>query len=395
MSSLALSDEQVRNLLRAFTEGTKLTIKYFNRGDPQTIQKANGEIFASGEDSWILQRSSSSYNRFPNPDLAVTEIALYEAPRRSRSRPHDESDASTPIIVDDSIAGMCVQLPRPQPVAEPARTPVQITPPSTQRSGEMTNSELMRFVFEAMSKQQSEHSAQIAALTQAVLRQNEDRASVPHAQPQPAARATVGSDVQSIMQLSDAIKGQDNPTWRLAPGLILMRFIPNRFKIFSIPHLLFKEDPVTFEMVKVPCGQAVALYESLLAKYKLTFPNMIATTSAHRGSKTEPTGAMSFEGSQGVFAQLDRAERIFNDLLLRLDQLNSATLLPSAKDEWRVFLDAGVGVLELYATLSKGFMKGGAKVAMAHNIAMETTGRFDPPTLWPKDDDKSAFRTTH
>ena len=104
---------------------------------------------------------------------------------------------------------------------------------------------------------------------------------------------------------------------------------------------------------------------------------------------------MSFEAPQGVFAQLDRAERMFNDLLLRLDQLNSATLLPSSKDEWRVFLDAGVGVLELYATLSKGFMKGGAKVAMAHNIAMETTGRFDPPTLWPKDDDKNAFRTTH
>jgi hypothetical protein len=246
---------------------------------------------------------------------------------------------------------------------------------------------LLRYVIDTITKQQSE---QMATITSFMQRYGGDQAAV---QQQPP-RTAIGSDVQSIMQLSDAMKGQDNPTWRLAAGLILTRFIPNRFKIFSIPHLLFKEDPVTLDMVKVPSGQAVALYESLLGKYKLTFPNMIAT-SAHRSSKGEPTGAMSHEGSQGVFAQLERAERIFLDLLVRLDQLPNSERLPATKDDWRIFLDAGVSVLELYATLSRGFLKGGAKVAVAHNLALETTGRFDPPTLWPKEDDKSTFRNTH
>jgi hypothetical protein len=125
--------------------------------------------------------------------------------------------------------------------------------------------------------------------------------------------------------------------------------------------------------------------------YKLTFPNSVATATAKRSSKEPTTGAMSNEGAAGVFAQVDRAERMFVDLLNRLDQVSDASL-PSSKEEWRLFLDAGVAVEELYATLSHGFLKGGAKIAQAHNVAIETTGRFDPATLWPKEDKTSEFR---
>jgi hypothetical protein len=44
-----------------------------------------------------------------------------------------------------------------------------------------------------------------------------------------------------------------------------------------------------------------------------------------------------------------------------------------------------VAVEELYAKLSHGFLKGGAKIAQAQNVAIETTGRFDPAILWPKE----------
>jgi hypothetical protein len=88
----------------------------------------------------------------------------------------------------------------------------------------------------------------------------------------------------------------------------------------------------------------------------------VATAAAKRSSKEPTTGAMSNEGAAGVFAQVDRAERMFVDLLNRLDQVSDASL-PSSKEEWRLFLDAGVAVEELYATLSHGFLKCGAKIA--------------------------------
>jgi hypothetical protein len=371
-----LTDAQVREKLNAFDDGTRICVKYFNRLDRTTLRSAVGEIFAD-EDSWILRRTSTSMNRFPSADLMVMSIRL-DASRTSRSRAREDElvAMATPVVIDNPELFM--QARRPQPPAEA---------PSTQAPSNPNAMEMMRMMLEHMNKQASEHSSQIASLA-ALVKQN---ASTQQAPVQTMNRSAIGSDVQSIMNLTDAIKGQDNPTWRLAPGLILQRFITNRFKIFSIPHLLFKEDPSTGEMVKVPSGQAMSTYESLLTKYKLTFPNSVATATAKRSSKEPTTGAMSNEGAAGVFAQVDRAERMFVDLLNRLDQVSDASL-PSSKEEWRLFLDAGVAVEELYATLSHGFLKGGAKIAQAHNVAIETTGRFDPATLWPKEDKTSEFR---
>jgi hypothetical protein len=154
---------------------------------------------------------------------------LLDASRTSRSRAREEElvAMATPVVIDNPELFM--QARRPQPPAEA---------PSTQAPSNPNAMEMMRMMLEHMNKQASEHSSQIASLA-ALVKQN---ASTQQAPVQTMNRSAIGSDVQSIMNLTDAIKGQDNPTWRLAPGLILQRFITNRFKIFSIPHLLFKEE---------------------------------------------------------------------------------------------------------------------------------------------------------
>ena len=123
-------------------------------------------------------------------------------------------------------------------------------------------------------------SATIDALVQLVTQQSEIiKAILPTAtaatQQTNATRVGPGADVNSIL-LADALRGQDNPTWRLAPGLILPRFLPERFCIFSIPHLLFRQDAMTHdEMVKVPKGTALTTYCNLLPSARLCFPNQV------------------------------------------------------------------------------------------------------------------------
>ena len=83
---------------------------------------------------------------------------------------------------------------------------------------------------------------------------------------------------------------------------------------------------------------------------------------------------------------------MFVDLLGSIDRLK-ASELPTTKSEWMIFIDAGVAVLELYSTLSNGFVKGGAKVAQAHSSSI-TKGIFDPTKLWRTEssNEKDSFR---
>jgi len=193
--------------------------------------------------------------------------------------------------------------------------------------------------------------------------------------------------------VSDALKGQDNPVWRLTQGLLLPRFIAEKFLIVSIPHLLFKEDPTTGMMVKVPNGTAVPTYKSILASCKLQFPNQVTITAPSRTANSKEkqdvyTTTLTSEAVAGVRAQIERAERMFCMLLSTLDGID-ADALPTSKPEWMLFIDAGVTVLDLYATLAFGFNKGGGKMAQAYSTAINSTGRFDPSKLWPDD---SEFR---
>jgi hypothetical protein len=171
---------------------------------------------------------------------------------------------------------------------------------------------------------------------------------------------------------SDAIRGQDSPSWRLCPGLILTRFLPDKFVIFSIPHLMFTD--FNGEMIRVEKGSAIRRYQSVLPNVKLTFPNQV---NVRTQSNAKGKDSRTFDdATNGVRAQMDRAERMFVDLLARLDQTDTIDL-PTTKADWMLFLDIGIEVLELYATLAYGFAKGGGKISQAHATAI-MQGKFDP-----------------
>ena len=136
---------------------------------------------------------------------------------------------------------------------------------------------------------------------------------------------------------------------------------------------------MTGEMVRVPRGAASILYKSLLASCKLQFPNQVTIKNNNRSDKNDDrNSAMSSIHVAGVRAQIERAERMFADLLNRLEHGE----LPTTKSDWMLFIDAGASVLELYSTLANGFNHGGAKVAQAYSVAISTTGKFDPTKLW-------------
>ena len=192
--------------------------------------------------------------------------------------------------------------------------------------------------------------------------------------------------------LTDAIARQDVPTWRLVPGLILTKFIPEKFEIFSIPHLLHKEDPITGAMVRVPIGSAITRFMTLQSRVRAKFPNQNAPSSAGRSASGRDAKAAAHlnETMAGTNAQLERAERMFIDILTKIDSLPTSEL-PTLKSEWIFFLDIGVEVLEHFATLAFGFPKGGAKIAIAHNNNINL-GKFDPMKLWNDVATPNAFR---
>jgi hypothetical protein len=187
----------------------------------------------------------------------------------------------------------------------------------------------------------------------------------------------IGSDIdlrQQITLVSDAMRGQDCPTFQPCLGLTLQRYIADRFKIFSIPHLIFKEDPETMKMIKVKNGTAVEIYKQLKAEVKFTFANLVPTQRAFvpKNDKDKSHQQPPPIDNQAVRLQLERCERAFVFML-------------------NFFIESGVAVLECYATLSFGFNRGGAKVIAQHNTLVNK-GIFDPERLWPKETESENFR---
>ena len=205
----------------------------------------------------------------------------------------------------------------------------------------------------------------------------------------------IGSDIdlrQQITLVSDAMRGQDCPTFQPCLGLTLQRYIADRFKIFSIPHLIFKEDPETMKMIKVKNGTAVEIYKQLKAEVKFTFANLVPTQRAFvpKNDKDKSHQQPPPIDNQAVRLQLERCERAFVFMLNSLDRINQDEL-PSTRTDWIVFIESGVAVLECYATLSFGFNRGGAKVIAQHNTLINK-GIFDPERLWPKETEGENFR---
>ena len=117
----------------------------------------------------------------------------------------------------------------------------------------------------------------------------------------------------------------------------------------------------------------------MLSNCKLQFPNQMIVKTSSKNPKDDAIIGMTGEISAGVRAQIERAERMFTDLLTRIDE---AKELPTTKSEWMIFIDAGASVLDLYSTLSNGFARGGGKLAQAYSKAISSTGRFDPVSLF-------------
>lgn len=224
------------------------------------------------------------------------------------------------------------------------------------------------------------------ALFQMLAQQTEIiKAILPAATAAPQAQATTarvapGADVNSIL-LADALKGQDNPTWRVAPGLLLPKFLPERFRIFSILHLIFQQDPVTQEMVKVPKGTALPAYLNFLPAAKLSFPNHVPFRISNPVTAAKAPKELSVDNTAGVRADLERAERIFADLLKVLDNTEVANL-PTSKADWLLFIDAGITVMANYSTLANAYAKGGARLSTQYQAMLWSNSKIDFVKLW-------------
>jgi hypothetical protein len=259
----------------------------------------------------------------------------------------------TAIIIRDErdeYAAMGTRAHRDRPPAASDDSYVeQVRPPQPRAEIEM-----MKQFFDMMKQQQEQHAQQmnvVTTLMQQIAAPTNPRATE-RSQTQ-VLQPDVGSDINQLMFVGDAIRGTDDPRWRIAPGLTMPKYIVEKFKIVSIPHLLFKEDSATSRMVKVPKGEAMKFYKSILPNCKMAFPNQHAVAVSRGKGKNDhgPNAAMTPESAEGVRAQLDRAERMFAALLEQLDHQDSSQL-PSTREEWMIFIDAGASVLDLYATLA-------------------------------------------
>lgn len=357
--------DEVRARLAEYGDGSKILIRYQHVRDPDTIRTLRGTLFKS-RDSWVLKVSSTQRHRIPSEVATMLQLTLLEQPSRQPSAMRDEDAAEVPPLGEFAEPSLSQSRPV-QPTAEP----------STQS------------LLDMMKRQQDAHDRQNERLSTMLNQLIENRASTPAPrEPERSSRTEPGSDVATLLRMSDALRGNENPLWRLAPGLTLPRFIPDRFMIVSVPHLLFKEDPSTGEMVRVPKGTAHAMYKALLPNCKLQFPNQVTVKGPKRFDKKEEHSAhISAFQVAGIRAQIERAERMFADLLGRLDVADS---LPTTKSDWLIFIDAGASLLDLYSSLANGFLHGGAKVAQAYSVSIMTNGKYDPAKLWQPESD--SFR---
>jgi hypothetical protein len=327
-----MTDGAAAALLATIPDGSRVVVKVLHVRDTTHVRTHRG-LIVKKNDHWSIMTTSTQRIKVPNDDLLIISIEVIEAANETTAA----QVASANLEAPDE--------------------PEIVQPPMSQPSAEVTS--------------------MLAAALRAIEGFSRGSQVQPTQLPPPApASEQRFDDVGRLMLMSDALRGQDNPTWRLAPGLLLHRFLPEKFLIVSIPHLLFRDNGSTGEMVRVPIGTAVQHYRSILSNCKLQFPNQVAMRAI-----VSKDGKQSEDGSNGVRCQIERAERMFIGLLERLDQTDT-NMLPSSKNDWIIFIDVGVELLELYATLAFGFVKGGAKVSSAYSASIMTTGKFDPVKLW-------------
>ena len=333
-----LSNTAVVAALTAIQNGSHVVVKCIHVRDTGRVRTIHGPV-AKKNDYWVIMQTATQRFKIPNEDLLIISIEMTQAVA-------DEAAANAAVQAADAAVDVDGEL------------DTQATPP--QPSAELTSilATAIRAIegFSRIATQQAAAQPQPVVPVVTEVQQRQD-------------------DISRLMLMSDAFRGQDNPTWRLAPGLLLHRFVPEKFLIVSIPHLLFRENPTTGEMTRVPMRTAVQHYRSILSNCKLQFPNQVAVRIVSKDGKQVD------DSSVGVRSQIERAERMFVGMLERLDQTETIAL-PSSKSDWMIFIDIGVELLELYATLAYSFLRGGAKIATSYSSSIMTTGKFDPVKLW-------------
>ena len=205
MSQLAtMSDAAVINSLAAISDGSRIVIKTIHVRDTSRVRVLRGTV-AKKNDYWILMCTTTTRYRIPNEDLLFISIELVEAVADADAAAAASADAATTINVEDiEDQNTGSQQAPPQPSAEASLLAVAL------RAIEGF-SRLLPTVQQA-AVQQTQPSQATPAVTEVQQRQD---------------------DVSRLMLMSDAFRGQDNPTWRLAPGLLLHRFVPEKFLIRS------------------------------------------------------------------------------------------------------------------------------------------------------------------
>lgn len=373
------SEEELRTELEAIPIGTKIVAHYYH-DDGTELRVARGTLLRD-ERSFILRRTASTFLRIPSNRSSIVRVMAAELQSRTASQRRDDHEDQPRMNTAEDLGTEVVATPATitTPQHQWSQT-VPTPPPTTGANPNAWITELLRQQSEMYNRQTTLMLENFASQVK-ILRTEVDAAR--QANTQATAATQPGADIASMHVLGDAIRGQDSPTWRIAPGLILPRFLPDRFKIFSMPHLLYYEESGI--MVRLPKGAAVTTYTSLLSRVKFQFPNQVVTTHATskpNGKQPIDHGATATPAmAEGVRNQLERCERMFADLLAQLDQLDQPQM-PSNKEAWLIYLDAGVAVLECYATLAKGFVKGGASVIKSYSNSIFTMGKFDPSKLW-------------
>ena len=388
--SNVLGDQELQALLEAIEEGSRVLIKYHHHADQtQTLRSIRGVLLKHGP-KWIIKASRGNYKVIPSRVVFIHAVSVIESLSRTPSvRRDDELDfeemrdatelgdnlrpreSALPHLEDDEEEVLPLQPSQPaQPRAAGPRTTIQHHSRPTRHPQALQDIQL------ELSSQRDLLNQLITTMTNQLPQRQADHHD---------RRATVdpGQDVTMMMRsVGEVFRGtEQNPSWRFVDGIATPRYIPEKFMICSIPHLIFKEDPLTLRMVKVPKGTAVPAYKAMLSNCKLQFPNMVTMRVQRGRNDRRDDRARDPEVEAGIRAQLERAERMFCDLLARLDNVDEDQM-PRSKADWMVFMDAGCAVLDLYSTLANGFPKGGAKVASTYSGQITTGGRYDPVKLW-------------
>jgi hypothetical protein len=186
-------------------------------------------------------------------------------------------------------------------------------------------------------------------------------------------------EVTTSITSSLAARGRDVVLWRVAEGLIFNKFVEDRFKIFSIPHLVAADGGHN--------RNSVSLFESLLATAKHEYGGN-SVRAPQRPAPGDRRSVAGIDGThEGIRCQRSIAERRVSSLLRQLDV---AEQLPKSKPEWMLYVDAGADLMACYATAAVGFPSGGARIYGQYNAAV-TNGYVDWARLW----NAKSFQDAH